>query len=125
MAKTFEFDPRLPLWANGLLNSWPLCIDEDSVRTVFARCSDNQGVYAPGEESLYMNGVWFVRVCRPFGVFVGLRPVVNGRIYHFGIGWKGNGRFTLTARRQTEEQSAAGVLGPNHGHARGWDRGNA
>jgi len=123
--KTIENDPRLPAWLNGVLNRWPLCLDEESVRTVWARCSDNQGLYAPGEESLYMNGVFFVRLMRPFGVFLGVKPVVDGRLYHFGFGWKGNGRFTLTLRRQTFEESERGVLGPNLGHARGWDRGNA
>lgn len=123
--KTLEADLRLPVWVNALLNSWPLCLDEESVRTVYARCSDNEGLYTPGEQSLYMNGVWFIRLCAPFGIFLGVKPVVDGNTYHFGLGWKGNGRFTITARRQSFEQSAAGVLGPNSGHARGWDRGNA
>lgn len=123
--KTIETDPRLPAWLNGVLNSWPLCLHEESVRTIFARCSDAQGLYTPGEESLYMNGVWFVRICLPFGIFLGLKPVVDGNIYHFGLGFKGNGRITITLRRQTFEQSAAGVLGPNSGHAQGWNRGAA
>lgn len=124
--KTIENDPRLPAWLNWLLNQPPLCIDADKCRTVFARCSDAQGMYAPDDSgSHYMNGVFFIRLMRPFGIFVGLKPVINGRTWQFGLGWKGNGRFTITARRQTFEQSEAGVLGPNLGHARGWDRGNA
>src|SRR4051812_8920587 len=114
--KVIEHDPRLPAWANAALNAWPLCIDEDQCVTVWARCSDAEGLYMPGDDSLYYNGVWFIRVMRPFGIFIGLKPIINGRLWQLGFGWKGNGRFTLTARRQTFEQSAAGVLGPNAGH---------
>jgi hypothetical protein len=123
--KTLEQDPRLPAWLNATLNRWPFCLDADSCRTLWTRCSDNEGLYAPGEQSLYMNGVWFVRLMRPFGVFVGVRPIVDGNVYQAGLGWKGNGRLALTLRRQSFEQSARGVLGPNAGHARGWDRGTA
>lgn len=128
MAKIIENDARLPKWLNAVLNRAPFCIDADRVRTVWGYVSDLEGARRVTDfegDSLYLNGVWFIRLTAPFGVFLGLKPVVNGRIYHAGIGWKGNGRFTVTLRRQTFEQSERGVLGPNFGHARGWERGNA
>jgi hypothetical protein len=123
--KTIEYDKRVPKWVNTLLNSWPLCLDEDSVKTIYCRCMDNQGLYIPGEESLYMNGLWFIRLCSPFGIFIGLKLNPLGSIWQFGLGWKGNGRCTITLRSQTWQESADGVLGPNVGHAKGWDRGTA
>lgn len=122
--KTIETDPRLPAWLNRALNAWPLCLDEESVRTVYAVASDVQGVYRPGDESLFMNGVWFVRLTLPFGIWLHLKPTINLR-FQCGIGWKGNGRFALTFRFQSDEEAARGVLGPNHGQARGWERGTA
>lgn len=123
--KTIEEDKRLPKVINYLLNSWPLCLDEDSVSTVFCWCLDKEGLYSPGDDSLYYNGKWFIRLCLPFGIFIGCKPKEFGNIYHFGLGWKGNGRFTITLRRQTFEQSEVGVSGPNYGHANGWERGTA
>ena len=120
-----EEDKRLPKIINNILNSFPFLLEESSVHTVFCRCLDNQGWYSPGEESLYMNGKVFIRLCFPFGIFLGCKPKEFGNIYHFGLGWKGNGRFTITLRRQSFEQSQAGVSGPNYGHANGWDRGTA
>lgn len=125
--KTIEFDERLPAWLNNLLNRAPFCIDADRCRTVFGWVSDNEGLKraTDADSSLYLNGVWFIRVLLPFGVFVAVKPCVHGNVYQAGIGWKGNGRFTVTARRQDYWESARGVQGPNAGHAYGWDRGNA
>lgn len=124
MSRTLETDPRLPGWVNWLLNSWPLCLDADSCRTVFAWAWDRQGRYRPGEESFFYNGYVMVRLCRPFCVAVHVKPLEDLRVQAI-LGWKLNGRFAITLRRQSDAQAAAGVLGPNLGQAKGWDRGTA
>lgn len=111
-------------WLDRLLNRWPLCLDMDDVLTLFARASDEHGVYEPDEGSLFFNGVWMVRVTWPFGIWVHVKPTVDTRI-QVGAGWKLNGRFGLIARAQSDASAAAGTHGPNHGQARGWGRGTA
>ena len=122
--KSLETDPRLPAWLNALLNKAPFCIDMDSVRTIFAWAWDEQGYYTPGDASMFYNGYVMVRLCTPFCIALHVKPRKNLRV-QFIFGWKLNGRFAITLRRQTDEQAAAGVLGPNLGQARGWERGTA
>jgi hypothetical protein len=134
--KTIERDPRLPQWLNDALNRWPLCLDEDSMMSIEAFAWDADGPYLCGDESLFMNGYF---MCRLEGADIGGGVYVpagagylvqwkwRGRyIRHcFWLGWKGNGRFTVTVRFQTPEESAAGVLGPNLGQASAFARGTA
>ena len=111
-------------WRDKLFNAWPLCLDTSSIKTLFARASDNQGVYTPGDRSLFYNGVWSVRLTFPFGIWVHVKPTIDLRL-QAGAGWKLNGRFAVLLRVQTDESAAAGTHGPNHGQASGWDRGTA
>jgi hypothetical protein len=122
--KHLEQDPRLPKWANKALNSWPLLLDEDSTGTIVAVARDKEGWYSPGDVSLFYNGYFFMRLTYPFGIFLHIKPRLNTRI-QFGFGWKLNGRFAITLRKQTDEQAATGTLGPNVGQAKGWERGTA
>lgn len=134
--RTLETDPRLPAWLNAVLNSWPFCLDEDSIMQIEAFAWDNQGPYLCPDDSLFMNGYF---MCKLLGVNVGAGVYLpigygfligwrwHGQHYRhcYWAGWKGNGRIARTFRIQTPAESAAGVLGPNSGQASGFDRGTA
>lgn len=127
--KTLEYNrPRLPGWDR--FNNW-LAIDLERIRTLCARASDNEGVYEPGDVSLFYNGLWMARVVGvhgsaiPRGVFLHVRPTATGKRIQIGLGWKLNGRFTITFRVQSDESAARGTHGPNVGQAVGWERGTA
>lgn len=113
-------------WVDRMLNAWPFCLDTEQVKTVFARASDVEGVYEPGDCSLFYNGVWMARVTRPFGIWLHVKPTIDLRI-QTGAGWKLNGRFALLLRAQSDKSAAQGahVNAPNHGQAAGWTRGTA
>lgn len=125
--QTLENDPRLPAWLNALLNRWPFCLDEDSMKPVLAVAYDAEGWWQPPNGSLYYNGYFFFRVYWPLGFGSGLSWKWRGTYYrwHTWFGWKGNGRFGVTCRIQTPAEAAAGVLGPNSGQASGFARGTA
>lgn len=124
MAKTLEFDKRLPGWLNALLNKAPFCLDTESIKSV-AFAVDNEGPYFPGTKSLFYNGYFMIRLVWPFGVFVHIKVSADRRT-QFGIGWKLNGRFAITLRPwQTDANAAKGVQGPNYGQASAWNRGTA
>ena len=73
--------------------------------------------------SLYMNGIVFFRFALPF--YIGLQLKFSRDVrYQFGFGWKLNGRFTITIRRQSTDSAAVGMDGPNYGQAVGWEDGN-
>lgn len=121
--KTLEHNSSF-VFLNALLNSWPLCIDTDSVRTLLSLAWDEQGIYAPGDQSLFFNGYCFLRITLPFGIWLHLKPLWKLR-FQCGLGWKLNGRAALTFRFQTDISAAAGVSGRNFGQAAGWKRGTA
>lgn len=102
-----------------------IAIDKERVRTVFARASDAEGVYTPGEKSLFYNGLWMIRITAPFGIWLHLRPSASGKKNQAGIGWKLNGRFAVLLRRQSDASAAQGTHGPNLGQATRWARGTA
>ena len=118
-----EFNSRFA-WVNALLNSWPLLVDTDSIRTILCLSWDEQGIYSPGSQSLFYNGAVMMRLTLPFGVWLHLKPLRNLR-FQCGLGWKLNGRIALTVRFQTDASAAAGVSGRNFGQAAGWARGTA
>jgi hypothetical protein len=122
--KTLEIDARLPLWLNGILNRWPLCIHRDAVATIFTIAYDAEGWYRPENQSLFYNGRVFIRITFPFGVWIHIKPRINLRL-QCGLGYALNGRIKATFRKQTDESAAAGVSGPNVGQASAWRRGTA
>lgn len=75
-----------------------------------------------GDQSLFYNAQFFLRLSLPFGLFFGMRLSQN-HLFQCGIGWKGNGRLGLLFRFQTDESAAAGVTGANTGQSSGWDFG--
>jgi hypothetical protein len=121
--KTLEYNSRFA-WVNELLNAFPFCIDADSMKPIFCRAWDEEGIYAPSDSSLFYNGYWFLRLTLPFGVWLHVKPLRNLR-FQCGIGYKLNGRVALTFRFQSDESAAAGVSGRNFGQAHGWERGSA
>lgn len=122
--KTLENDLRLPGGINWLLNCWPLCIHKDAVATIFTIARDGEGWYRPENVSLFYNGYFFIRITWPFGIWVHIKRQVDLR-RQYGIGWKLNGRFGATWRKQSDASAAAGVTGRNFGQAAGWARGTA
>jgi len=121
--KTIEQDKRLPGWLNWLLNQPPFCVDTDTLKSV-ALAWDAEGLYMPGNRSLFYNGFVMVRLIFPFGVWLHVKPARDRRL-QLGLGWKLNGRLGLTLRWQTDQSAAAGVQGPNYGQASAWGRGTA
>lgn len=95
-------------------------------------------------QSLFYNGLAFLRVLKPFGVFFMVRS--RARILYGSLGWKVNGRLTIglgpvliplaawfvgwwalwllptlfALRVQSDESAAAGDQGPNYGQAGGF-----
>lgn len=130
--KVLEYNSRFRI-VNAILNAWPFCLDEDSMRPVYAVARDAQGWWNPPNGSLFYNGYFFFRLIWPLGAGIGitfrssLREKWRGKFVRFQtwIGWKGNGRFALTFRFQTEAEAEAGVNGPNLGQAKGYARGTA
>lgn len=85
-----------------------------NIRILLGKASDTQ--------SLYMNGILFFRFALPFYISLQLKFSRDIR-YQFGLGWKLNGRFTITARRQSTDSAATGMDGYNYGQAIGWEDG--
>lgn len=130
--KTLEYNWPYA-WANWLCNRWPLLVDTDSVRTLFTRAFDDEGLYRPGDRSLFYNGYIFLRITSslpwwllhfPTGFWLHLKWFPDSR-FQCGFGWKLNGRFAILLRYQTDSAAAAGVHGPNVGQASAWARGTA
>ena len=121
-----ERHPNEPwlMWFLGNLTA----IDSDWVRSVgiaWLFKEDGKWIFMPritGNTSLFYNGVLFIRLCLPFGLFFHFRPVRN-QLFQTGVGWALNGRLKLLFRIQSDESAAAGVTGPNYGQATGFDYG--
>lgn len=78
------------------------------------------------DDSLYHNGVFFLRLGLPLWIGLGLRWRGTGQgkeYWQGGIGWKRNGQFGLNFRFQSDDSAAAGTTGPNFGQAIGWSEG--
>lgn len=115
------------MWRLGNL----LTVDEDSMRSVAVAWIFKEGgrwVFRPrlcDDRSLFFNAVFFLRLLWPLGIFWMIRWAAEGtRAYwQSGLGFKGNGRFSITFRVQGDDASARGVTGPNLGQARGFEFG--
>lgn len=79
------------------------------------------------DDSLYYNGIVFVRVMLPFFVGVHVRwsgdPARKKQFVQAHVGWKKNGDFAVTFRLQNDASSLAGTYGRNFGQAQGWSCG--
>lgn len=78
-------------------------------------------------KSLFYNSVFYVRLMLPFWVGMQIRWAGKSKLakeyLQLGIGWKLNGRFGVLCRVQSDANAAAGVSGPNHGQAKGFNYG--
>jgi len=111
-------------------------IDSDWVRSIGVAWlfkEDGKWVLTPritGEQSLFFNAIFFVRLTT-FGIFWSIRwaaigPIILGKTrayWQSGIGFKLNGRFSITFRIQGDASSAVGVTGANFGQATGFNYG--
>ena len=71
-----------------------------------------------GEQSMFFNAVFFLRLSFPFGIFASFRwssSTTKRAMFQTGFGWKLNGRFGIPFRFQSDTSSAEGVTGPNTG----------
>lgn len=79
-----------------------------------------------GQQSLFFNAVFFLRLSLPLGIFASVRwsPATDKKsLLQTGFGWKLNGRLGILMRIQSDKTSAAGVTGPNLGQATGFNYG--
>ena len=118
--------------ADDLLNKWPFLIDTNSVKSIgIAWLFKEFGKWCAiprltGNESLFYNAVFFVRLGLPFLFCASIRwsgSSTSRAMFQFAIGWKLNGRLALSIRIQSDASSAAGSSGPNYGQATGFNYG--
>ena len=142
--KTLEFNHG-GKWIDHVLNAWPFCLHKESIKPVLRLTLGYKERAAEGEQdkwkwgdvlvgrsaedkSLYRNGVFFLRFMRPFFIGISIRWAgkdPGAREYaQAGLGWKLNGRFTVTVRVKSDIDSAEGEHGPNFDQAQGWAGGN-
>lgn len=80
-----------------------------------------------GNRSQYYNAILFVRVSFPFDLRLQIRwagkDPTKREYFQCGLGWKMNGRFAITCRVPTDENSSRGAKFPNIGQAWGWEYG--
>jgi hypothetical protein len=117
-------------WYDGILNSWPLCLDSESVHTTaiaWGFTENGRWNFLPRvvkENWQYVNAIFSVRFGLPFACFVQLRWS-STRLVQFGLGWKNSGRFAVHLRFQTDASAAAGYHAgmPNTDQAQGFEFG--
>lgn len=123
--KTIEYEHQgstLGRWFDELMNA--LARHVEDMKT-WAICWDKEGWYNPGTKSLYYQGIFFLRLCWPFGWWLHIRVHPEWQRFQTGFGFKINGRFGANLRLQSDKEAEEGVSGPNWGQAKGWDRGTA
>lgn len=117
-------------WYDGILNSFPFCIDSDYVKTTaiaWGFTEQGKWKFPPRlvkENWQYVNAIFSVRFGLPFALFVQVRWSKT-RLAQFGLGWKQSGRFAIHCRFQTDASAAAGyhVGMPNTDQAQGFELG--
>jgi len=81
-----------------------------------------------GIDSLYYNGILFLRLSLPFDIRIGIRwsgRTDKAALWQGGFGFKAsNGRFAPTFRVQSDDSAAKGTNSPNYFNGRGWNFGS-
>lgn len=128
-------------WLDKLLNAWPFCLDTERIKPVLeveyganketADRPDFKNLeFRTGADcttrSLFRNGLIYVRLLRPFGVFMHVRwcGACRRAFLQAGLGWKLNGRFAVLFRVQSDASAEKGTSGPNLGQAHGFLEGD-
>ena len=126
MSLTIEGDP------NSATNKFPLLLDTDWIRSIgiaWLFKESRSWCALPrltGNESLFYNAVFFVRLGLPFLFCASIRwsgSTTSRAVLQFCVGFKLNGRAALSIRIQSDASSAAGSSGPNYGQAAGFNYG--
>ena len=121
-------------WYDGILNSWPFCIDDTSVKSAgmaLGFMENNTWHECPrstGNDHQYFNATFFIRIVWPFGIFMHIRwsdKPTGKQFLQLGIGYKMTGRFAIHCRVQSDASSAIGYHEglPNNGQAQGFEYG--
>lgn len=117
-------------WYDGILNSWPMCLDDSVIHTTaiaWGFTENGKWNFFPRtvkEDWQYVNAIFSVRFGSPFAFFMQIRWS-STRLAQFGIGWKQSGRFAIHCRFQTDASAAAGYHAgmPNTDQAHGFEFG--
>ena len=122
--------PNEPFWLYWLGNA--TAIDDKYIKSIgIAWLFKENGRWSfkpriTGQQSLFFNAVFFLRLSLPLGIFASVRwsPATDKKsLLQTGFGWKLNGRLGILMRIQSDKTSAAGVTGPNLGQATGFNYG--
>lgn len=110
-------------------------IDRDRVRSLFSFAYGFGTVSKPDflaikfnlpDEPLYWNGIFFLRITWPFGIFCMLRwggAKANPAFVQSGIGYDFRGRFRVINRVQSDASARAGTTLPNDWEVAGFQFG--
>lgn len=118
-------------WLLWKIGNWT-AIDSDWVKSVGVAWlfkEDGKWVFLPrvtGEQSLFYNAIFFLRLALPLGIFASFRwssATDKKALLQTGAGWKLNGRLAILFRIQSDSSSAQGTTGPNLGQATGFNYG--
>ena len=118
--------------SDSVLNKFPLLLNTDFISSIgiaWLFLEDGKWCFVPritGNTSLFYNAIFFIRLSFPFGIFASVRWSSSSdrrALFQCGIGWKLNGRITVTMRIQSDKTSEEGVTGPNYGQAKGFNYG--
>ena len=123
--------PGEPFWLYWMGNA--TAIDDKYIKSIGIAWLFKEGgkwKFVPrvtGQQSLFFNAVFFLRLSLPFGVFFSFRwsaSSVKKALLQTGIGWKLNGRLAVLLRIQSDISSAKGVTGPNVNQSVGFSYGS-
>lgn len=121
------------IWKLGNL----LSVDEDYTKgygLAFGFKENSKWNFIPRftkDDSLFYNAILFFRLVTlfgfiPVGFFFGFRwsgSTTKKAYLQSGIGIKGNGRFAILFRVQSDPSAATGYNAPNYGQSIGWEFG--
>ena len=130
MTKHLEYNSAS--WLNKLLNLYPLCVDEESIKSFgVAWLFKENGKWkflprvTPNDVQFY-NAILMVRLNWLPGLFIQLRwsgSQERKALLQLGFGWKLIGRIALQLRIQSDKSSEVGFNSPNLGQSKGWEYG--
>lgn len=110
-------------------------IDRDRVRSVFSVAWGFGTLSKPDltsiqfnlpDEPLYWNGIFFLRITAPFGIFWMIRwggANADPALFQSGLGYDFRGRFRVINRIQSDTSARAGTTIPNDWEVAGFQFG--